>query len=74
MAANREELKKAIERGKISLPPDVKVSPACFNLIKSLLVQDVDNRIDWKNFFEHPFVKSDEKVYQQYYNTFLNKL
>jgi hypothetical protein len=28
----------------------------------------VDNRIEWKDFFEHPFIKSDSKFYLEYYN------
>lgn len=37
IAKNREELKKAIQRGKIVTPPDLKISPPCLNLIQCLL-------------------------------------
>ena len=72
MAANREGLKKVIDKGKITLPPDVKVSPACMNLITMLLVHEADSRIEWKNFFEHPFIKYDENTFAVYYNNFIS--
>lgn len=45
IAKTRDELKKAIERGRIVVPPDVKLSPACLDLISGLLKQHVDMRI-----------------------------
>jgi serine/threonine-protein kinase ULK2 len=33
IASTRDGLKKVIEVGKITFPPDLKVSPACLNLI-----------------------------------------
>jgi hypothetical protein len=37
------------------------------NLLSLLLKQQVNTRIDWKDFFEHPFIKSDSKSYSEYY-------
>ena len=70
IAKNREELKKAIERGRIVIPSDVKVSPPCLDLISRLLKQDVGMRIQWKDLFEHPFIQPDEKTYKAYYDQF----
>jgi serine/threonine-protein kinase ULK2 len=67
IAKNREELKKAIERGRLVIPPDVKISPPCLNLIHCLLQNDVGTRIQWKDLFEHPFIKFDEKTFKAYY-------
>ena len=38
------------------------------DLLFLLLKQAVDSRIEWKDFFEHPFIKSDPKFYLEYYN------
>jgi len=37
------------------------------NLLSLLLKQHVNQRIDWKDFFEHPFIKTDSKSYAEYY-------
>jgi hypothetical protein len=39
------------------------------NLLSLLLKQQVNTRIDWKDFFEHPFIKSDSKSYSEYYQS-----
>jgi hypothetical protein len=69
-------LKKAIEIGKITFPEEVrnKISPCCLDLLKLLLRQDVGIRIDWLDFFSHPFIKSESKAYEEYYKDHLSKL
>jgi len=69
-------LKKAIEIGKITFPEVVrsKISPCCLDLLKLLLRQDVGNRIEWLDFFSHPFIKSDPKAYAEYYKKHLADL
>lgn len=63
-ASNRVELKKVIEKGTIAFPKDVKVTDCCLTLIKALLQQNVATRMSWKDFFEHPFVKYDDKAFK----------
>lgn len=68
IAQTRDLLKQAIDRGVIRFPPNVKLSLACQNLIYSLLIQDAHKRIEWADFFNHPFIEQDNKTFEKYYN------
>eukprot|EP01114_Cavostelium_apophysatum_P014624 TRINITY_DN3839_c0_g1_i2.p1 TRINITY_DN3839_c0_g1~~TRINITY_DN3839_c0_g1_i2.p1 ORF type:complete len:1141 (+),score=357.35 TRINITY_DN3839_c0_g1_i2:191-3613(+) len=40
----------------IRLPPNLKISDECMDLLKSLLQRDSARRISWQSFFNHPFL------------------
>jgi serine/threonine protein kinase len=61
---NKAELRLNIEKGIYKFPPGVKVSKICLHLVSQLLQSEPKERIAWQKFFEHPFIKSDEKTYQ----------
>jgi serine/threonine-protein kinase ULK/ATG1 len=69
---NKLELRQNIENGKYKLPPGVKITECCLHLICLLLQSKVEDRISWNNFFEHPFIKTDEKIYSQIYEELTN--
>ena len=48
MGKNREELKKRIDKGFYKIPPGVEISDVALNLIESLLIQDVEKRMNWE--------------------------
>ena len=43
-------------------------------MIGKLLINDAAVRISWEEFFEHPFVKSDEERYKIIYNITMESL
>lgn len=54
---NCTELVKAHRSvSSFSLPTEITVTPACRDLISSLLVVDPNNRMSWTAFFEHPWM------------------
>ena len=44
----------------------VRISPHCSDLIKRLLKKDSDNRIQFAEFFAHPFIHKDSETYKKY--------
>jgi serine/threonine protein kinase len=44
---NKLELKYNIDKGYYKMPPDVKVSVICLDLIQKLLIADVNHRLSW---------------------------
>ncbi|CDW82865.1 protein kinase superfamily protein [Stylonychia lemnae] len=65
MGRNREELKLNVEKGNYRFPPGVQVSKICLHLISQLLQSKSEDRIQWTDFFAHPFVAYDEKIFKQ---------
>ena len=47
---------KSIEQNQIKLPKHISISDECNDLLFKLLVKEPENRIDWENFFEHPWL------------------
>lgn len=66
MGKNREELKKNIEKGIYEYPPQLKgkISNICKDIISKLLIQNVEKRMKWTDFFEHPMITCSEKAYE----------
>lgn len=66
------EIKSAIGNDNLEIPPsnnkNKDVSLECLNLLRKLLQKDVDNRITWSDFFNHPWINK-----YQYINTQTNK-
>ena len=63
-AKSYEELKEKVKSmsGKnLKFPKDVVVSEQCKNLLVSLLQYDANNRIEWKDFFNHPLFELHAK-------------
>lgn len=62
------ELKETISKTTIEIPPtntkNKDVSDNCISLLKQLLQKQVNERISWSNFFNHPWVN----IYQYTYN------
>lgn len=61
----KEQLKHRLENTEIIIPPVEKntneeISDSCIDLLKRLL-QKNKNRISWKQFFNHPWIKSNSK-------------
>lgn len=56
-----QELKDTLSKTIIEIPPsstkNKSVSDECIILLKQLLQKKVDQRINWDDFFEHPWVK-----------------
>eukprot|EP00347_Sterkiella_histriomuscorum_P013402 403364843 len=61
---SKDELKQNIAKGQYAFPPGVQPSMICTDLMKKLLISDSSKRIDWLNFFEHPFIKSLPQYYE----------
>jgi len=55
---NIYELIRKIENDKVIIPPKIKLSISCKNLLFNLLKKDPDDRISWEDFFDHPLIKN----------------
>ena len=63
-AKSYEELKEKVKSmsGKnLKFPKDIVISEQCKNLLVSLLQYDANNRIEWKDFFNHPLFELHAK-------------
>jgi serine/threonine-protein kinase ULK2 len=47
---------KSIEHNKINLPKNISISDECNDLLFKLLVKEPEDRIDWEDFFNHPWL------------------
>ena len=50
---------KSIEQNKINLPKNISISDECNDLLFKLLIKDPEDRIDWEDFFNHPWLSMD---------------
>ncbi len=64
-AATPHKLLVELNHAIVKFPHDVQISDCCLQLMKRLLQVDPEKRIDWKEYFEHPFVKSAPEAYQK---------
>ena len=60
-AKNIFELMRQIEKNKITLPKDIKLTEECKDLLFKLLKKNPDERISWDDFFNHPWLNSKFK-------------
>jgi serine/threonine protein kinase len=51
----KELLNNIINHRGIKIPEGYKISDTLYDLLKNLLQFDPNNRISWKQYFEHPF-------------------
>ncbi len=69
------ELKDQLMKTHIQIPPpdtlNKDVSPVCISLLKNLLQKKVTQRINWDEFFKHPWVTNYQYTQQ---NEYENKL
>uniref|UniRef100_A0A6G6ABP4 Serine/threonine protein kinase n=1 Tax=Borely moumouvirus TaxID=2712067 RepID=A0A6G6ABP4_9VIRU len=56
-AQNISHLKELLEHKRIEFNYNKNFSAHCYNLLKSLLVKNNENRIDWTNLFDHQWFK-----------------
>jgi len=63
IASSPQKLLLAISNGIVKFPKDLVISECCYELLKNLLQIDPKLRMDWEVYFEHPFIKTDPKVY-----------
>ena len=56
------QLAKKMKDGTISFP--TRYSVDCINLVKSLLTIDPIRRIEWTDFFNHPWLSNEEEYKQ----------
>ncbi len=59
----------ALAQGVLRFPAELEVSDLCMDLMRSLLQVNYKNRIEWKHFFEHPFVSTSPEEYKALYPT-----
>lgn len=52
-------LQKTVEKDPIMFPRRVIISVECRDLLQRLLIKDPRQRIEWEDFFEHPWLKTD---------------
>ena len=60
------EILNMISLGKYSLPEGIQISQWCRNMIISLIMTDVEVRINFKDFAEHPFTKLSPDEYAKF--------
>ena len=72
VGATRAQLYANIEKGAYSFPPNVFPSSLCVDLLNKLLISNAQNRLSWKDFFEHPFIKCDAKTYPLIYEEMMS--
>tara|TARA_E500000178_G_C16654469_1_gene587843 strand:- start:29 stop:682 length:654 start_codon:yes stop_codon:yes gene_type:complete len=49
-------LLKSIDQNKIDLPKNISISEECNDLLFKLLVKNPEDRIEWDDFFNHPWL------------------
>ena len=52
-------LQQTVEKAPIMFPRRVRISRSCRNLLQALLVKDPMRRIQWEDFFNHPWLKTN---------------
>jgi serine/threonine protein kinase len=57
---NVSQLSAKLRDNDFKLPSSIKVTPECRNLLEGLLVKDPHKRIEWEDFFKHPWFDADE--------------
>jgi serine/threonine protein kinase len=55
IGVNHIDLIRVIDSTELTIPNDIIISNVCFDLLKSLIVVDSQNRISFDNFFKHSF-------------------
>ena len=55
---NHIDLIRVIDSTELTIPNDIKISNYCFDLLKSLIVVNPENRISFDNFFKHSFFEN----------------
>jgi len=65
-ASTPQKLQIAISLGTVKFPPDFEISDCCFELLKNLLQINPEMRMDWEDYFAHPFIKSEPKRYEDF--------
>eukprot|EP00826_Nyctotherus_ovalis_P059841 TRINITY_DN8359_c0_g2_i4.p1 TRINITY_DN8359_c0_g2~~TRINITY_DN8359_c0_g2_i4.p1 ORF type:complete len:351 (+),score=122.86 TRINITY_DN8359_c0_g2_i4:106-1158(+) len=63
---NPYQVLQSIMRGIICFPANIVISDTCKSLIHSLLLADPEKRYFWKEYLEHPFVKTKPEEYLLY--------
>ena len=56
-----DDLKKQLRKKDIDFHLNKKYTANCFDLLRKLLVKDYESRIEWSNFFSHPWFTWWEK-------------
>jgi serine/threonine-protein kinase ULK/ATG1 len=55
---NHIDLIRVIDSTELMIPNDITISNVCFDLLKSLIVVNPENRISFENFFKHSFFEN----------------
>lgn len=58
------EILQLIDKGQYSLPEGIQISQVCKNMITSLIMTDVEIRINFKDFGKHPFTSLSPEEYK----------
>jgi serine/threonine protein kinase len=64
-AATPHQLLIVLTQGIVKFPPGLAISECCTNLIRQLLKVKPEERMEWKDFFEHPFIKTLPEEYKK---------
>ena len=68
------EILQLIEKGQYSLPEGIQISTICKNMITSLIMTDVDLRINFEDFGKHPFTNLGPNEYVAFVQMAMEKL
>ena len=60
---NPVQVMQSIAKGAYSFPSDIKTSKTCMSLIQNLLQVATERRYSFADYFNHPFVKTEPKLY-----------
>jgi serine/threonine-protein kinase ULK/ATG1 len=66
MASTPQKLQVAINHGIVKFPPGFEISECCFELLKNLLQIEPEMRMDWEDYFAHPFIKNEPEKYEEF--------
>ena len=58
---NEQDLLNNIKTKQLTFPPAKKLSDSCRDLLIKLLQIDPEQRISWKEYYEHPFFKEENE-------------
>ena len=60
-AKNIFELMRHIEKNEVKIPRETNISDSCLDLLLKLLKKNPEERLDWNDFFLHPWLDSEFK-------------
>ena len=64
-ATSPQKLLLAFGHGIVKFPHDLVITESCYGILKNLLQIDPNQRMEWKDYFKHPFIAYPPEKYDE---------